>query len=79
MMRKLVLSIAAAAALLTAAAAPALAQGFYVGPGGVGIGFGGPYWGGYPYGGYYDNYYGGPGVVVAPGWHRGWHHRWHRW
>jgi hypothetical protein len=78
-MRKLALSIAAAAALLTAAAAPAMAQGFYVGPGGVGLSFGGPYWGGYPYRGYYD-YWGGPGVVVGPrwGWHRGWH-RWHRW
>jgi len=77
-MRKLVLSIAAAAALLTAVAAPAMAQvGFYAGPGGFGVGIGAPYYG-YP--GYYDYYYGGPGVVVAPGygWHRGWH-RWHRW
>lgn len=71
-MRKFVLGIAAAAALLTASM-PAMAQvGFYVGPGGVGIGVGGPYYGG---GGYYD-YYGGP-VVVRPGWDRG--HRWHRW
>jgi hypothetical protein len=84
-MRKLALSIAAAAALLTAAAAPAMAQGFFVGPGGFGISFGAPYWGGYydyPYG-YYD-YYRAPGVVVQPGWgwHRGWHrhfHRWHHW
>jgi Spy/CpxP family protein refolding chaperone len=72
MMRKLALSIAAAAALLTAAAAPAMAQGFYVGPGGFGLSFGAPYYG-YP--GYYD-YYGGPGVVVAPGW--GWRHRYYR-
>jgi len=68
-MRKLVLGITAAAALL-AASAPAMAQvGFYAGPGGVGIGVGGPY-----YGGYYD-YYGGP--VVRPGW--GYYHHWHRW
>ena len=58
-MRKLALGIAAAAALLTASA-PAMAQvGFYAGPGGVGIGVGGPY-----YDGYYD-YYGGPVVVEA--------------
>ena len=78
-MKKLVLGVAAAAAIFTAAV-PAMAQvGFYVGPGGVGVGVGGPYWGGYgyPYGyGYYD-YYGGPGVYVAPGYRR-WHHR-HHW
>jgi hypothetical protein len=70
-MRKLALATVAAATLLTAAV-PAMAQvGFYAGPGGVGIGFGAPYYG--P--GYYD-YYGGPGVYVAPG--RRYHH-WHRW
>jgi len=71
-MRKLALGIVAAATLLTAA--PAMAQvGFYAGPGGIGIGVGAPYYG--PYG-YYD-YYGGPGVYVAPGWrYRHWHH-WH--
>lgn len=72
-MRKFALSIAAAAALLTAAAAPAMAQGFYVGPGGFGLSFGAPYYGYDP--GYYD-YYGGPGVVVAPDWR--WHHRYYR-
>ncbi len=74
-MRKLALGIVAAATLLIAAA-PAMAQvGFYAGPGGVGVQVGGPYYG-YPYGyGYYD-YYGGPGVVVTPGWHRRWHHHW---
>ncbi len=52
-MRKLVLAVVAAATLLTAAV-PAIAQiGFYAGPGGVGVGVGGPYWGGQPYGGYY--------------------------
>jgi len=72
-MRKLALGIVAAATLLTAAAAPAMAQvGFYAGPGGVGVGIGAPYYG-YPYG-YYD-YYGGPGVVVTPGYHR-WHRHW---
>lgn len=72
-MRKLVLGIAAAAALLTASV-PAMAQvGFYVGPGGFDIGVGPPVYG--PYG-YYD-YYGGPAVVVGPRWHH-WHH-WHHW
>ena len=71
-MRKLTLGVVAAVALL-AAAAPAMAQvGFYAGPGGVGVGIGPPYYG--PYGGYYD-YYGGPGVVVTPGYHR-WHRHW---
>jgi hypothetical protein len=76
LMRKLALGIVAAATLL-AAAAPAMAQvGIYAGPGGVGVGVGvpGPYYG-YP-NGYYD-YYGGPGVVVTPGWHRRWHRHWH--
>ena len=74
-MRKLALGIVAAATLLTAAA-PAMAQvGFYAGPDGVGIGIAAPPYYGYPYG-YYD-YYGGPGVVVAPGWQGRWryHHR----
>ncbi len=71
-MRKLALGIVAAGTLL-AAAAPAMAQvGFYAGPGGVGVGIGAPYYG--PTYGYYD-YYGGPGVVVAPGYHR-WHRHW---
>jgi len=71
-MRKLTLCVVAAVALL-AAAAPAMAQvGFYAGPGGVGVGIGPPYYG--PYDGYY-NYYGGPGVVVTPGYHR-WHRHW---
>jgi hypothetical protein len=72
-MRKLALGILAAATLLTAAV-PAMAQvGFYAGPGGVGVGVGAPYYNGYPDNGYYD-YYGGPGVVVRPGWHHHWHH-----
>lgn len=75
-MRKLALGIAAAATLL-AASVPAMAQvGFYAGPGGIGVGVGGPYVGRPYYDGYYD-YYGGP-VVVRPGWGR-WHHHWHRW
>lgn len=72
-MRKLVLGLAAAAALLTASV-PAMAQvGFYAGPGGFEVGVGPPVYG--PYG-YYD-YYGGPAVVVGPRWHH-WHH-WHHW
>ena len=74
-MKKLALGLVAAATLLSAA--PAMAQvGFYVGPGGFGVGVGAPYYYG-PYG-YYD-YYGGPDVYVAPGWrYHHWHH-WHRW
>jgi hypothetical protein len=72
-MKKLALALVAAATLLTAA--PAMAQvGFYAGPGGIGVGVGGPYYGPGP--GYYD-YYGGPGVYVGPGW--GYHHHWRRW
>jgi hypothetical protein len=78
-MKKIALSLVAAAALFTAA--PAMAQiGFYAGPGGVGVGVGapGPYYRcGYDYPcqrGYYD-YYDGPAVTfgVTPGWHEGWH------
>jgi hypothetical protein len=73
-MRKIALGIVAAATLLTAAAAPAMAQiGVYAGPGGVGVGIGPPAYYGPPYG-YYD-YYGGPSVVVTPGYHR-WHRHW---
>jgi hypothetical protein len=73
-MRKLALGIAAAAALLTASV-PAMAQGgFYAGPGGFEVGVGPPAYGPSPYG-YYD-YYGGPRVVMGPGWH---HHDWHHW
>jgi len=69
-MKKLTLGIATAAVLLTAV--PAMAQiGVQVGPVGVGIGAPGPYDGGCGYnrpcGGYYDQYNGGPNVVVAPG------------
>ena len=78
-MRKLALGIGTAA-LLTAAAAPAMAQvGFYAGPFGVGVGVGAPayydcgYYG-YPCG-YYD-YYGGPDIVVGGGWDGGWHGGW---
>jgi hypothetical protein len=67
-MKKLALGIATAAVLLTAAA-PAMAQvGFYAGPGGVGVQFGGPY--GYyrhPYRSYYD-------YAPGPVWHG---HAWH--
>jgi hypothetical protein len=70
-MKKLALGLVAAATLLTAA--PAMAQvGFYAGPGGVGVGFGGPYYS--PYG-YYD-YYGGPGFYGGPAWR---YHHWHHW
>jgi hypothetical protein len=78
-MRKIALGIVAAATLFTATAVPAMAQvGFYAGPGGIGIGVGPPAYDGYG-SGYYD-YYGGPGVVVTPGWHdHYYHHRhWHR-
>jgi hypothetical protein len=68
-MRKLALGMVAAATLL-AAAAPATAQvGFYVGPGGVGVGIGPPAYYGHPYGYAYYNYYAGPSVVVTPGWY----------
>lgn len=76
-MKKIAIGVLAATTLLTAA--PAMAQiGFYAGPGiGVEVGAPAPYYRrGYDYRydrGYYD-YYGGPGVVVSPGWHRGWHH-----
>ncbi len=82
-MKKLALGVATAAALLTAAAVPAMAQvGFYAGPHGFGVGVGAPYYGydyGYPYEGYYDYYdgpyYGGPNVVIRGGhWHG--HHYW---
>jgi hypothetical protein len=81
-MKKIAIGLVAASALF--AAAPAMAQvGFYVGPGGIGVGVPGPYYDGCGYYGcrhYYD-YSGGPGVVIgAPGWHRGWHHEYrHRW
>jgi hypothetical protein len=78
-MRKLAFSIVAACTLITAAAAPAMAQvGVYAGPGGIGVGVGpfgvgvgpGPYYGG--------PYYAAPnyGYNYAPGWHGG-PHRWH--
>jgi hypothetical protein len=82
-MKKIALGLVAAAAVFTAA--PAMAQvGFYVGPGGIGVGVPGPYYRcGYDYPcdrGYYD-YYGGPAVTfgVGPG-YEGWHghHDWHR-
>ena len=60
-MRKLVLSIAAAAVVFTAA--PALAQGIYVGPGGFSVGVG-------PHGYYRDRDY-------PPGWYRGHHYGWY--
>jgi hypothetical protein len=78
LMRKLALSVAAAAALLTAAAAPAMAQfGPYAGPG---SGWGPSWWGygynacGYPNGGGYPcgtgggyyNSYGGPYTGAGP-------------
>jgi hypothetical protein len=77
-MKKIALGIVAAATIFTAV--PAMAQvGFYAGPGGIGIGVGPPapaydYYG--P--GYYD-YYGGPGVVVTPGWHDYSYHHYHHW
>jgi|ERR1700685_1369713 hypothetical protein len=73
LMKKLVLGVATAAALLTAAA-PAMAQvGVQVGPFGFGVGPG-PYsgncgWNNYcGNGGYYDYYGGGP-VIRGGGWH----------
>jgi len=68
-MKKLALGIATAV-LLATAAAPAMAQvGFYVGPGGVGVGY-------YGCGAAYYDYYGGPNVVVGGGWGNGWHGDW---
>lgn len=74
-MKKLVLGIVAATALLTAAPAAMAQVGFYAGPGGVGIGVGapGPYYYdrcgyNYPCRHYYD-YYDGPSVVIGGGWH----------
>jgi hypothetical protein len=78
-MKKIALGIVAAATLFTATAVPAMAQvGIYAGPGGIGIGVGPPVYDGY-YGSRYYDYYGGPGVVVTPGYghYRHWHHdRW---
>jgi hypothetical protein len=66
-MRKLLLS-AIAAVTLVAAAVPAMAQvGFYVGPGGVGIGA--------PYHHRYYDYRRGPGFYRG----HGPYHRWHDW
>jgi hypothetical protein len=65
-MRKLTLSIAAAAVVFTAA--PALAQGIYVGPGGFGVDVGPrPYYRDYRE---YRDY--------PPGWSRGHHYGWYR-
>lgn len=87
-MKKLTLGIATAAVLLTAA--PAMAQiGVRVGPVGVGIGIGAPYYDyysgcgyyNYPCGGPYYDYYRGPSVVIGGSWHGHphfdghWHHR----
>jgi len=76
-MKKLVLGVAAASALIVMAATPTMAQvGVYAGPGGFGVGVGpvgagvgpGPYYG-EPYYGYYD--------YARPGWYGPHHHRWH--
>ncbi len=70
-MKKLVLGLTAAAAIASTAA-PALAQvEFYAGPGGIGVGVGGPYYGNY---GYYGRPYGY--YNYSPGW-RGHHHYYH--
>jgi hypothetical protein len=75
-MKKIALGVVAAATLFTATAVPAMAQvGFYVGPGGIGVGVGPPVYEDY-YGPRYYDYYGGPSVVVEPGWHHD--HHWHR-
>jgi hypothetical protein len=79
-MKKLAVGIAAAAVLLTAA--PAMAQvGFYAGPGGVGVQFGGPYYGSgygvYPYRHRYYDYYNGPTWPGPRVWHgHRFHHHW---
>jgi hypothetical protein len=70
-MKKLVLGLTAAAEIALTAA-PALAQvEFYAGPGGIGVGVGGPYYGNYGYYGRPHGYYN-----YAPGW-RGHHHYYH--
>jgi hypothetical protein len=76
-MKKIALGIVAAATIFTAA--PAMAQvGFYAGPGGIGVQVGPPqryyYDDYYNYPNAYYDYYGGPGVVVTPGWHD--YHHW---
>jgi hypothetical protein len=80
-MKKIALGLVAAAAIFTAA--PAMAQGIYVGPAGVGVDVGvpGPYYRcgyDYPCGPRYYDYYDGPAVSFGfgPGWHG--HHHWHR-
>lgn len=77
-MRKIALGLVAAATIFTAA--PAMAQiGFYVGPGGIGVGVPGPYYncGYYGCGRQYYDYYDGPVVGYAgPRWH---HRHWHHW
>jgi hypothetical protein len=73
-MKKLVLGLTAAAAIALTAA-PALAQvEFYAGPGGIGVGVSGPYYGNY---GYYGRPYGY--YNYAPGWrgHRHYYHHRH--
>jgi hypothetical protein len=75
-MKKTALGILAAATLFTATAVPAMAQvGFYVGPGGIGVGVGPPVYDEYYGPRYYD--YAGPRVVVTPG-YRHYYHRWDR-
>jgi hypothetical protein len=76
-MRRVAIALLATAGI--ALATPALAQGIYFGPGGVGIGFGnGGYGGGYYGGGYGGGYapgyqYGGyaPGYQYGPGYGSG--------
>jgi hypothetical protein len=78
-MKKLALSLVAAATLFTAV--PAMAQiGFYAGPGGVDVQVGPPhryyydYDNGYPPGGYYDYYAGPAWDAHAHVWvHKHWH------
>jgi|HubBroStandDraft_4_1064222.scaffolds.fasta_scaffold138796_2 hypothetical protein len=72
-MKKLVLGVATAALLITAA--PAMAAGIYIGPGGFGVDVGPrPGYRACDYynnwcNGYYDYYDDGPSVVIGDGWH----------
>ena len=79
-MKKLLLGLVAAGALVTATAVPALAQvDVYVGPGGFSIGTPG-YYPGYYYGSpyYRPGYYAyAPGYRYHPGWRRDYYrHHW---
>ncbi len=77
-MRKLALGVVAAAALSLQPCRRWRSSASTLGRAALASAWAGPYWADYPYGGYYD-YYGGPGVRVAPGWRYGHWHHWRHW